>query len=216
MTDRSNSNNNAEPANGYQRRRLETRRQIMAAARALFVDRGVSQVSIDAITSTAGVAKGSFYNHFESREHLFDVLVGEVLHELLEEGLAQQPDYGDLLENALARTWYIHYRLLSDPEACTLLLQGGSSAAAGGSIDRVFRTALSDRLQAGAELGSLKHIDWEILHTAYYGAVTNVMGHFLAQGSELDAESAADQLTEICFAILGLPHHKPRHFHVDR
>ena len=215
MTDRSNYKNDSAPANGYQRRRQETRRQLMDAARTLFIERGVDQVSIDAITSTAGVAKGSFYNHFESRDDLFHVLIGEVLHELLAEGLSQEPDYGDQLENGLARTWYIHYRLLSDPDACKLLLQSGSAAASGGAIDRVFRTALSDRLRGGAELGSLKHIDWEILHAAYYGAVTNTIGHFLAQGEELDAESAADQLTEICFAILGLPHHKPRHFLAD-
>ena len=60
----------ASQENGYQRRRRETRRLLMEAGRALFVLRPAEQVSIESITAHAGVAKGSFYNHFQSREAL--------------------------------------------------------------------------------------------------------------------------------------------------
>lgn len=211
MTARSNNQPARPTANGYQRRRQETRLQLMDAARALFVARSVEQVSIDAITNAAGVAKGSFYNHFESRDALFEVLIEETLQALLAKGLAHQPQYGDPLEDGLARTWYTYYTLLSDPDACRLLLQSGSPAA-GGAIDRVLRAALSDELRGGSSLGSLSHIDPELLYAAYFGVVTQAMGHLLSQGDALDIETAADQLTEICFAVLGLPHHKPKHF----
>ena len=42
--------------------------------------------SIDAITSAAGVAKGSFYNHFDARDDLFEQLIESTLQELLIQG----------------------------------------------------------------------------------------------------------------------------------
>lgn len=211
MTTRSNNLAGDTPANGYQRRRLETRAQLLDAARGLFIARGVEQVSIDAITSTAGVAKGSFYNHFESRQALFEEILEETLQDVFQRAFTQLPVTGDPLEDGLARTWFIHYTLLSDPQACKLLLQSGGSAAAGGAIDRVLREGAGDRLSGGASLGSLSHIDGDLLYAAYFGAVTQAMGYLLEQGASLDVESAADQLTEICFAVLGLPHHRPAH-----
>ena len=138
MTARSNNTQQDPPTNGYQRRRRETRTQLLDAARLLFIARGVEQVSIDAITRSAGVAKGSFYNHFDSREALFEELLEQTLQRLLEQGLAQQPSYGDPLEDGLARTWYIHYTLLSDPDACRLLLQSGSPIAGGAASGDLF------------------------------------------------------------------------------
>ena len=95
MTKWSNNNVSPTPANGYQRRRQETRRLLLEAACTLFVERGVEHVSIDAITSTAGVAKGSFYNHFESREDLFNELVEETLQQMLSRGLEFTPPVDD-------------------------------------------------------------------------------------------------------------------------
>ena len=55
----------------------------MEAGRALFVERPAEQVSIESITEKAGVAKGSFYNHFATREALFEELIQVTLQDLL-------------------------------------------------------------------------------------------------------------------------------------
>ena len=57
-------------------RRERTRKALVEAGRALFAQRPVDAVSIDEIVEAAGVAKGSFYNHFLDR----DALVREVAH----------------------------------------------------------------------------------------------------------------------------------------
>jgi AcrR family transcriptional regulator len=54
--------------------RRERTRQLCDAAMALFLDRGIEAVSIDEITSRAGVAKGSFYRYFDGRDQLVDTL----------------------------------------------------------------------------------------------------------------------------------------------
>lgn len=211
MTTRSNSAVSPAPANGYQRRRQETHRLLLEAACALFVERGVEHVSIDAITSTAGVAKGSFYNHFESREELFDELVEETLQALLSKGLAFTPPVEDPLEAGLARMWFIYYTLLSDPTTCRLLLQAGSGSTRM-AIDKVLRTVVVEEVMEGVALGTLSHLNPDLVYAAYFGVVTNAIRHLLEQGSALDVAAAADELTELCFAVMGLPHHTPSHY----
>lgn len=60
------------------RRRVRTRAALMRAGEALFAARSVDGVSIDDIVAAAGVAKGSFYNHFPDKEALARALGEEV------------------------------------------------------------------------------------------------------------------------------------------
>ncbi|MEV0464928.1 helix-turn-helix domain-containing protein [Nocardia tengchongensis] len=64
--------------NRIDRRRERTRNTLLAAARK-FLAEGRSAVSIQEITDEADVGFGSFYNHFESKEQLFDEAVRSAL-----------------------------------------------------------------------------------------------------------------------------------------
>lgn len=55
-----------------------TMRKILDAARAEFGARGFSESSIVGITQRAGVALGTFYTYFESKEALFQALVRDM------------------------------------------------------------------------------------------------------------------------------------------
>lgn len=202
----------APPAapNGYERRRRETRRLLMAAGRALFVERPVEQVAIGSITDRAGVAKGSFYNHFDSRESLFEQIIEVTLQDLLQKYEAFDPPIGDPLARGLARARFAFHTLLSDPDTCRLLLKSGQPSR-GGAIDRVLRMVLGEQLAQAAAAGSLSHLDSELVYAAYFGVVTQAIGHLLTCAEDLDVDNAADQVTELCFAALGLPHRSPPH-----
>lgn len=52
-----------------------TRRKLLDAATHEFGDRGFHEASISGITRRAGVALGSFYTYFESKEAIFQALV---------------------------------------------------------------------------------------------------------------------------------------------
>tara|TARA_R110002073_G_scaffold32209_8_gene97756 strand:- start:21 stop:677 length:657 start_codon:yes stop_codon:yes gene_type:complete len=198
----------AAPVNGYQRRRLETRRQLLQAGRALFVEKAVEQVSIESITERAGVAKGSFYNHFESREALFDEVIGLAIEELLAKYAAFDPPTEDPLVRARERGRFVFCTLLSDPATCRLLLQGGQPLQ-GGAIDRVMRMVLGDTLAIGLSMGSLSHLDPEIVYAAYFGVVTQTIAHLLTCEDDIDVAAAADEVTALCFAVLGLAPYMP-------
>src|SRR5574342_878463 len=58
-----------------QQRSEETRTKILEAAITLFSNRGFSAASVDDICAEAGVSKGAFYHHFESKQALFLALL---------------------------------------------------------------------------------------------------------------------------------------------
>jgi AcrR family transcriptional regulator len=62
-------------------RRTKTRAQLTQAARALYAERAIESVTIDDLVNEAGVAKGTFYVHFE---HLADLQIA-VADELAQE-----------------------------------------------------------------------------------------------------------------------------------
>jgi AcrR family transcriptional regulator len=60
------------PANGHARRRSRTRAALIQAAQQILAEDGDTGVSIQAIADLAGVGFGSFFNHFTSKDALFD------------------------------------------------------------------------------------------------------------------------------------------------
>lgn len=60
-------------------RRGETREKILAAAAELGAANGISATAVDDIAAAAGVAKGSVYYNFKSKEQLYTELLGETL-----------------------------------------------------------------------------------------------------------------------------------------
>nr|MBN2276590.1 TetR/AcrR family transcriptional regulator [candidate division Zixibacteria bacterium] len=67
------------------RRTSATRQKLLQAARKVFVEKGFDLTRIDEITEQADVGKGTFYNHFKSKEKLIRELISEVMGELTAE-----------------------------------------------------------------------------------------------------------------------------------
>jgi AcrR family transcriptional regulator len=53
----------------------KTKRRIFKTAIKLFADKGFDNAGIEEITAVSGVAKGSLYYHFETKEEIFDTLL---------------------------------------------------------------------------------------------------------------------------------------------
>ena len=65
-----------------ERRRRRTREVLVDAAREVFAAQGVETTTIQEITEAADVAKGSFYNHFDSKADVLRAVVETTLREL--------------------------------------------------------------------------------------------------------------------------------------
>src|SRR5215217_6318043 len=72
------SDNQDEPVNRLERRKQRTRSALIQAAQG-FIAAGKLNVPVLEITQAADVGMGSFYNHFQSKEELFDAAVADVL-----------------------------------------------------------------------------------------------------------------------------------------
>jgi AcrR family transcriptional regulator len=57
-----------------QRRAAETRLRLFRCALQLFAERGFPNVTVEDITDAADVGKGTFFNYFESKDHVLGVM----------------------------------------------------------------------------------------------------------------------------------------------
>ena len=55
----------------------KTKRKIFETSMKLFAEKGYNATSIEEITATVGVAKGTLYYHFSSKEEIFNFLIDE-------------------------------------------------------------------------------------------------------------------------------------------
>jgi AcrR family transcriptional regulator len=101
------------PPEPRQQRSLEKRARLKEAALKLFLNKGYESASIDEIADEAGLAVGTFYQHFRSKRQLLIALMDELLDKL--SGLDLQPQIAAdpratlhaLLSNAFAHD--LHY-----------------------------------------------------------------------------------------------------------
>ena len=79
----------------------KTKRKIFEASMKLFAEKGYDATSIEEITATVGVAKGTLYYHFSSKEEIFNFLVEEgmkLLHNSIDIKIDKLPHYIDKLK----------------------------------------------------------------------------------------------------------------------
>ena len=126
------------PAMGRRERRaVETRMRIFRCALHLFTEHGFSNVTVEDITSAADVAKGTFFNYFETKDHVLGVMadlqlsrvkeaaalaaegrqtIQSVLHRLLLR-LAEEPGKSPSLARALISSFMASKQVRSIIEA---------------------------------------------------------------------------------------------------
>ncbi len=84
-------------------RRAARSREIVAATRALFDERGVREAQIEDIARAVGINRAIIYRHFSSKEELFAVTLREYLREL-DAALAEVPSGGTPAERIAGLT----------------------------------------------------------------------------------------------------------------
>ena len=178
-----------------QERRARTRARISDAAARLLAERSPEALTVDAVVEAAGVAKGTFYYHFDSLEELF-AAVGERLAETFDEML--EPARLGLLD-PIARISFAFSQLLekatADPIWARLLVQSlqaptefARSVRANLKADLTEAKAQDQLAVAGRRAGSRYH-HWGIAsgHARYFS--TKASGRSVMPGSRRCAPS---------------------------
>ncbi|MFB6726010.1 TetR/AcrR family transcriptional regulator [Kribbella sp. NPDC056345] len=186
--------------NRLERRKLRTRTALVRAAQTFLAD-GNLNVPILEITKAADVGMGSFYNHFQTKEELFEAAVDDALeaHGAVLDALG---DPSDDPAEAFARSFRLTGRLhRKAPQLSRVLLRGGTEliTSSRGLAPRAIRD-----LQAAIDAGRFASHDPELAVVIAGGALL-ALGQLLLDRPERDDAAATDQIAEDLLRMFGLP-----------
>ncbi len=189
----------SESVSRLQRRKERTRAALIAAAQRLIAE-GRVNVPVLEITQLADVGMGSFYNHFDSKEQLFEAAVADVLdaHGALLDRLTAA------IENP-AETFATSFRLTGRlfrrrPQESEILLANGSTLL---SSDRGLAPRALRDIKAAADAGRF-HVEDPELALATAGGALLGLGALLRENRDRDDAHAADTVTENLLRLFGL------------
>jgi AcrR family transcriptional regulator len=157
------------PASRRQEHALDTRASLLAAARALFAERGYAATPIEEIARSARVTKGALYHHFADKRELFKAVCRSVQLDWvarIRTAVASEPDAGRRLELGLDA--FLESCL--DPETQRIVMLDGPAVLGPDELHAVderhgltmIQETLADAMDAGdldrAPIDPLAHI----------------------------------------------------------
>jgi AcrR family transcriptional regulator len=152
-----------------EQRAVDARAQIFAAAAEVVGKHGYTDASIGRITEAAGIAQGTFYLYFESRQALFDELlphVGEDMFQFIGKRVVGARDVYELEERGLRA--FFEY-LENNPGFFRILNE--AEVAAPKAHQRHFKQTADHfvaSLQRSHRSGQIKEFDHDDLETVVY------------------------------------------------
>lgn len=181
------------------RRKQRTRAALVEAAQRFIAD-GKLNVPILEITQAADVGMGSFYNHFESREQLFEAAVTEVLDThgaLLDVCTADLDDPAEIF----AASFRLTGRMFRNrPQESQVLLANGLMLL---QSDRGLAPRALRDIRAGVAAKRFRVDDPELALAVAGGALLG-LGNLLRAQPDRDDAQAADTVTEDVLRLLGM------------
>lgn len=128
-----------------QRRAAETRVRLFRCALQLFAERGFPNVTVEDITEAADVGKGTFFNYFESKDHVLGVMA-EIQRGKVKEALSATDRGKQKIHSVLHR---LVRRLVEEPGRSPSLARAFiSSFLASEGV----RTIIAQNLQEGRRM----------------------------------------------------------------
>jgi AcrR family transcriptional regulator len=189
----------SEQPNRLERRKQRTRAALVRAAQRLIAE-GKINVPVLEITKVADVGMGSFYNHFDSKEQLFEAAIADVLdaHGAMLDRLTESID--DPAET-FATSFRLTGRLFRRrPQESEVLLANGPALL---SADRGLAPRALRDIKVGVDTGRFKVDDPELALAMAGGALLG-LGKLLRDNPDRDDACAADSVTESVLRLLGL------------
>jgi AcrR family transcriptional regulator len=183
------------------RRKARTRQALIDAAVRLIAEGRGDRASIAEITDEADIGFGSFYNHFDSKEQLFQTASEEVLErwgQLIDRGSTGLTDPAELFAVGMRITGRLGW---THPDIAGFLTGAGLDA-----LD--IPTGLAPRalrdIRAGQAAGRFTVPDADIALSAAAGGLLGLL-RMCERHPERVTETTVDQLAEAVLRLLGVP-----------
>lgn len=164
------------------------RAQILEAALRVFAERGYHAASVSDLVEAAGVARGTFYLYFDSKDAVFHELLDDLLGALRASvvGVDTRPDAPPVREQ-LHRTLVLLFAAVDGNRAFVRILLReavGLDAAVGEKL-RTFYDRLhawvDHSLRRGQEMGVVRALDTDVVAVCVVGTVKHVLERWLVE-----------------------------------
>ena len=188
---------------------LATRERLVESTIALLQEGGYAAASVGAITARSGVAAGTLYRHFPSKEALFVEVFRDVCgreEAAMATAAGAQNDFGgklDAVVDTFAR------RAMSNPRLAWALLAEPVDPLV--DAERLaFRARYRDLIAAviatGVAEGEIKPLDPGLTAAALVGAIGEALvGPLAPAGAAADEDRVIAELAAFCRRSVGLP-----------
>ncbi len=168
----------------------KTKRKIFETSMKLFAEKGYEATSIEEITATVGVAKGTLYYHFSSKEEIFNFLVEEgikLLQNSIDIKTAKRNNYIDKIKAIVL----IQIKIVSKYEdIITILLSQfwGNENRNKRCQNQVFEyiDKIEKIVQEGIQKGEIQKGDPRIIASEIYGLICSTLIYKKRENTEID------------------------------
>jgi len=169
----------------------QRRRELTDAAVRVFAEKGIARTTVSEITEAAGVAKGTFYLYFASKEHLLGAIKERLVDDILTHATTLYERVGreDWWALADATVESVVDFFLSRRDMIHVLVQEGVTpetsdlfADCEARIDFMYASAI----RAGMEAGAFHVTDPELVGRLLHHAIDGMLHHAIVYGEELD------------------------------
>jgi AcrR family transcriptional regulator len=187
--------------------------ELLRAAEAVFVERGLERAKVEEITTRAGRSKGSFYLHFSSKEEAFRQIV-ETLVARLSSCVDEPPppgpvDLEELFRGQLARSEETFEFLWVNRGVVGLLMSGGGSAEYGYLIEELeqqYQQVIGRWLRWGVARGIYRdNMDVDLISLALAGAYDSLARRVVKQTRRPDLRSMLLEVERFVAHAVGTP-----------
>ena len=191
----------ASRASRLDRRKARTRQALIDAAVRLIAEGREDRASIQEITDAADIGFGSFYNHFDTKDQLFQTASEEVLErwgQMIDRACAGMSDPAELFAVSLRISGRLGW---SHPEMARFLTGAGLDVldTPRGLAPRALRD-----IKAGQAAGRFTVADAEIALSAVAGGLLGLLRLRQWHPERID-KASVDQLAEASLRMLGVP-----------
>lgn len=185
--------------------RIRNRNAILAAARECFRERGYDNSTIRDIVRRTGLAAGTFYNYFSSKQDIFAALLTDFLGQL-NQNLSDHRHEASSAEDFIHSTYLALFRATANDPLVYELAHRNDRAIRelfGSDILGLAMLSLEEDVRHAVERGLLPDIDQEYLCAAFFG-VAYELSLRVAQRSQQcpsRSEDEAQRATEFASAL---------------
>jgi AcrR family transcriptional regulator len=179
----------------------------MNAAQNLFLKQGVAPTTIEQITSGAGVAKGTFYLYFSSKEGLLAALGERFAQQHLASTKARISEIPDEDWKGKLATWacasVVFY--LDSIHLHDMLFYEASAPTREGLVDNIVIDHLMDLLQGGVVAGAWSIDDARFTAVFLFSGLHGVVDDAYTKEKRINRSRLTARLQRLCFRAVGLP-----------